>query len=57
MVNVEVMEATSGHFYIVTKGVKLGDQIVLEGIQFLKDGMQIKPVKADSKEIYAELNQ
>lgn len=56
MVNVEVMEATSGHFYIVTKGVKLGDQIVLEGIQFLKDGMKINPVKADSKAIYAELN-
>ncbi|MNY16611.1 Efflux pump periplasmic linker BepF [compost metagenome] len=57
MVNVEVMEATSGHFYIVTKGVKAGDQIVLEGIQFLKDGMKINPVPADSKEIYAELNQ
>ena len=56
MVNVEVMEATSGHFYIVTKGVKLGDQVVLEGIQFLKDGMKIKPVKADPKAIYAELN-
>lgn len=57
MVNVEVMEATSGHFYIVTKGIKLNDSIVLEGIQFLKDGMKIKPVKADSKAIYAELNQ
>lgn len=56
MVNVEVMEATSGHFYIVTKGVKVGDQVVLEGIQFLKDGMKIKPVKADPKAIYAELN-
>lgn len=57
MVNVEVMEATSGHFYIVTKGIKLNDSIVLEGIQFLKDGMKIKPVKADPKAIYAELNQ
>jgi membrane fusion protein (multidrug efflux system) len=57
MTNVEVMEATSGHFYIVTKGVKLKDSIVLEGIQFLKDGMKIKPVKADPKAIYAELNQ
>lgn len=56
MTNVEVMEATSGRFYIVTKGVKAGDQIVLEGIQFLKDGMKIKPVPADSKAIYAELN-
>lgn len=57
MANVEVMEATSGHFYIVTKGVKPKDSIVLEGIQFLKDGMKIKPVKADPKTIYAELNQ
>lgn len=57
MTNVEVMEATSGHFYIVTKGVKPKDSIVLEGIQFLKDGMKIKPVKADPKTIYAELNQ
>jgi membrane fusion protein, multidrug efflux system len=56
MVNVEVMEATSGHFYIVTKGVKKGDAVILEGIQFLKDGMKVKPVKADSKAIYAELN-
>lgn len=57
MTNVEVMEATSGHFYIVTKGVKRKDSVVLEGIQFLKDGMKIKPVKADPKVIYAELNQ
>lgn len=57
MTNVEVMEATSGHFYIVTKGVKPKDSIVLEGIQFLKDGMKIKPVKADPKAIYVELNQ
>lgn len=57
MTNVEVMEATSGHFYIVTKGVKPKDSVVLEGIQFLKDGMKIKPVKADPKTIYAELNQ
>ena len=57
MTNVEVMEATSGHFYIVTKGVKPKDSIVLEGIQFLKDGMKIKPVKADPKTIYAALNQ
>lgn len=57
MKNVEVMEATSGQFYIVTKGVKTGDQVVLEGIQFLKDGMKIRPVKADAKTVYAELEQ
>ncbi|AEA42403.1 efflux RND transporter periplasmic adaptor subunit [Fluviicola taffensis] len=57
MVNIEVMEATSGTFFIVTKGVKAGDPVVLEGVQFLKDGVKIKSVKADSKAVYAELNQ
>lgn len=54
---VEMMEATSGQFYIVTKGLKSGDLVVLEGVQFLKDGMKVKTTKADPKEIYAELNQ
>ncbi|MNJ84290.1 Efflux pump periplasmic linker BepF [compost metagenome] len=54
---VEMMQATSGHFYIVTKGVKAGDLVVLEGVQFLKDGMKVKITKANPKEIYAELNQ
>ncbi|WP_300666032.1 efflux RND transporter periplasmic adaptor subunit [Fluviicola sp.] len=53
---VEMMEATSGHFFIVTKGVKAGDMLVLEGVQFLKDGMKVKVTEADPKEIYAELN-
>ncbi|MDR0802962.1 efflux RND transporter periplasmic adaptor subunit [Fluviicola sp.] len=56
-INVEMMEATSGHFFIVTKGLKKGDLVILEGVQFLKDGMKVKMTKADPKEIYAELNQ
>lgn len=54
---VEMMEATSGHFFIVSKGLKKGDMVILEGVQFLKDGMKVKVTKADPKEVYAELNQ
>ncbi|RYE20497.1 MAG: efflux RND transporter periplasmic adaptor subunit [Sphingobacteriales bacterium] len=41
---------TSGRSYIVSKGLKNGDRIVLKGIDRLRDGMVIKPqlVSADS---------
>jgi membrane fusion protein (multidrug efflux system) len=53
---IEVMETSDGQFFIVKKGVKLGDQVVLEGVQFLKDGVKIKKTKADPAQIYATLN-
>ncbi|WP_343606094.1 efflux RND transporter periplasmic adaptor subunit [Fluviicola sp.] len=56
-INVEMMEATSGHFFIINKGLKKGDLVILEGVQFLKDGMKVKMTKADPKTVYAELNQ
>ncbi|MCD8742226.1 efflux RND transporter periplasmic adaptor subunit [Mucilaginibacter roseus] len=41
---------TSGHFYLVSKGLKAGDKIVYKGIDRLRDGVQIKPqvLPADS---------
>ncbi len=38
------------HYYIVESGLKLGDKIVFEGIQEIRDGMRIipKPVRMDS---------
>ncbi|MGV8877544.1 MAG: efflux RND transporter periplasmic adaptor subunit [Sphingobacteriaceae bacterium] len=41
--NVQVMEITKGNFYVVTKGLKAGDKIVVEGSASLKDGVKIKP--------------
>ncbi len=41
---------TSGRFYMVSEGLKSGDKIVYQGIDRLRDGMQIKPkvLPADS---------
>ncbi|GAA4315332.1 efflux RND transporter periplasmic adaptor subunit [Mucilaginibacter gynuensis] len=41
---------TSGHFYLVSAGLKAGDKIVYKGIDRLRDGMVItpKPISADS---------
>lgn len=32
------------HFYIVAKGLKPGDEIIYEGIQNVREGLEIKPV-------------
>ena len=52
---IEVMELTKGNFYVVTKGLKAGDQVVMEGFQSLKDGAEIKPEKKNADSVYAEL--
>jgi len=52
---VQVMEITKGKFYVVTKGLKSGDKIVLEGFQSLKDGAKIKPEEQTHDAVYAEL--
>ena len=54
---IEVMELTKGNFYVVTKGLKAGDKVVLEGFQSLKDGAEIKPEEKSADSVYAELTQ
>ena len=38
-----------GKQYIVTGGLKPGDRIVIEGVQILKDGQEIKPITPAEK--------
>ncbi len=52
---IEVMEITKGKFYVVTKGLKAGDKIVLEGFQSLKNGTMIKPEELNTDSVYAEI--
>ncbi|MBD3748753.1 MAG: efflux RND transporter periplasmic adaptor subunit [Sphingobacteriales bacterium] len=55
-VNIEVMQLTKGNFYVVTHGLKPGDQIVLEGSNSLKDGGKIKPKEQAVDSVFAEIN-
>lgn len=52
--NVEIMELTKGNYFVVTKGLKAGDKIVLEGFASLKDGDKIKPVVKPADSVFAE---
>ncbi len=50
-----IMDIPKGSFYVVTKGLKPGDKIVLEGFQSLKDGAEIKPEEKNADSVFAEL--
>ena len=52
---IEIMEVAKGKFFVVTKGLKRGDKIVLEGLQGLKDGIKIKPDVKNADSVYKEL--
>ncbi|RZK41395.1 MAG: efflux RND transporter periplasmic adaptor subunit [Pedobacter sp.] len=52
---IEIMQLAKGKFYVVTKGLKSGDKIVLEGFQSLRDGTAIKPLEKNTDSVYAEI--
>jgi membrane fusion protein (multidrug efflux system) len=54
-VAIKVLENSAGNYYVVTEGLKTGDQIVLEGVAALKDGSEIKPKNQSQEEVYADL--
>jgi membrane fusion protein (multidrug efflux system) len=54
-VQITIRDNTAGGFFVVDKGLKAGDKVVLEGVANLKDGTKIKPVPANANNIYAEL--
>lgn len=54
-VNVTKLENTAGNYYVITSGLKAGDQIVLEGVASLKEGSEIKPVNQQPETVYADL--
>lgn len=41
---IQVSNLDDGKNYLVTSGLKVGDKIVVEGVQTLKDGQTIKPI-------------
>ena len=47
---VEVLDVNDGKNYIVTGGLKSGDQIALENVNTMKDGQKITPITAQQSE-------
>lgn len=53
--NITVLDISAGNYYVVTSGLKAGDQIVLEGVATLKDGSPIKASNQNAETVYADL--
>jgi len=53
--NITVLPNAAGQFFVVEKGLKAGDKVVLEGVAALKDGTTIKPVTVSADQVYADL--
>ena len=53
--NITVLPNAAGQFFVVEKGLKAGDKVVLEGVASLKDGTPIKPVTVSADNVYADL--
>jgi len=52
---IQIMDLAKDKFYVVTKGLKAGDKVVLEGFQSLKDGAKIKPEEQSADSVYADI--
>lgn len=53
--NITVLDNSAGNYYVVTSGLKAGDEIVLEGVASLKEGTEIKPNNQSQEAVYADL--
>ena len=38
------MDERIGDFYIVTEGLKAGERVIVDGVQRVRPGVQVKPV-------------
>ena len=47
-----IIRASEGQFYVISKGLRPGQQIVIDGITSLREGLQIRPVPVSANAVY-----
>jgi membrane fusion protein (multidrug efflux system) len=52
---IEIMDQSSGQFYVVTRGLKAGDKVIFDGTSTLKDATKIKPEAIADDKVYEGL--
>ena len=55
-VPVTTVSSSDGQFFIVTEGLHIGDRLILEGVNLLKEGQVIKPMEVKASTIYPSIN-
>jgi membrane fusion protein (multidrug efflux system) len=46
------IRANQGQFYVVSKGLTFGDQIVVDGVASLREDMQVRPIPVNAETVY-----
>lgn len=54
---IEVLPQNDGQTYVVTKGLNVGDRIVVEGVNKLSNDMEIKPITPQQSEAQQKKSQ
>ncbi len=54
---IEILSNSGGQYFVVTKGLKPGDKIVVEGVATLREGAQIKPREINADSMYQQMKQ
>jgi membrane fusion protein (multidrug efflux system) len=54
---ITVMESSNGQYFVITKGLKPSEKIVLEGVASLKEGASIKPREINADSVYQQMLQ
>jgi membrane fusion protein (multidrug efflux system) len=49
---IQVIAAGNGQYFVVEKGLRAGDRVLVEGVATLKEGMTIKPRVVDADSLY-----
>ena len=53
--NINTIATDDGKFFIVSRGLNVGDKIVTEGTMSLSDGIVITPRETSPEEVYKQL--
>lgn len=50
---IKTTDGNNGQFFLVERGVKAGEKIVLEGVASLREGVAIKPRMVNADSVYS----
>jgi len=56
-VEIGIIVSSNGQYFVVTSGLNPGDQIVVEGVATLREGVQIKPRPLNADSLYQQMLQ
>ena len=54
-VEIRVLAGSNGQYFVVEKGLRSGDRILMEGIATVKDGAMVKPIAVDADSLYSRI--